>query len=717
MTITAENPAASTADDDASDARRAEIQQLLDRMKAEGDALLEGANKTLDPDDAVSQGVAALDVFEKLSVWGKAINQQVGSDGSSALDLDELHATIVKQNPQAFIVTTPYKATRGIHQWTCTDTLVELRGATPRKLEMFKPVPAGDKTWSDYFAGAGGSSSGIRMVPGALVKLAVNHWPLAIETHNYNHPDTDHDQASLARTDPSRYPRTMFAWFSPECTYWSVARGDKCDYDMESGQLALDLMDEEDDSPEARDAKWRSRMLMRDVVRFSRHHQYEAVIVENVPDILKWAAMGLWLAEMAAEGYKHKIITLNSAFAGALGQSAPQLRDRVYVVFWKARHRTPNFRKWLSPKAYCPSCGEIVESLYNPKPGPRRPMRYGPRAQYTYRCPKKMCAGTAVQPMVRPAYSAIDFSLPTQRIGDRKRPLAAKTYNRVKDGVEKFWGPLITPAGGSRNNTAYPASQPMRTQMTRENEALVMPMEGRGPVSSIKPVSEPFRTATGRHQDALVMPYYGRSGAVPASQPLGTQMASAHHALLAPESFLAPLRNNGNPEPTTRPMRTFAAGGYHHALVMRNNSGGAEMTTPAGDPMRTLTTAGHQSLIEQEPSDDSVLFSYDTGLMRPLAEPLPAQTTVEGDAVVSSGGRRFVSVDDCYLRMLAIEEIRAGMAFADGYVLLGKSKRNRVKMLGNAVTPNAARDLAAMVMEAVTGDEIPLFETDKLLLP
>jgi DNA (cytosine-5)-methyltransferase 1 len=32
-------------------------------------------------------------------------------------------------------------------------------------------------------------------------------------------------------------------------------------------------------------------------------------------------------------GYQHKVITLNSAFANALGRGAPQLRDRVYVVF------------------------------------------------------------------------------------------------------------------------------------------------------------------------------------------------------------------------------------------------------------------------------------------------------------------------------------------------------------------------------------------------
>jgi DNA (cytosine-5)-methyltransferase 1 len=148
---------------------------------------------------------------------------------------------------------------------------------------------------------------------------------------------------------------------------------------------------------------------------------------------------------------------------------------------------------------------------------------------------------------------------------------------------------------------------------------------------------------------------------------------------------------------------------------MRNNTGGAEMSTPVSEPVRTLMAGGEQSLIQ--PGDGSALFAYDTGIMRPLGEPMLTQTTVEGDALVSTGGRRFVDVDSLFLRMLAVEEIREGMAFPGGYVLLGKAKRNKVKMLGNAVTPNAARDLAAMVMEAVTGVEIPLFETDKLLLP
>lgn len=135
---------------------------------------------------------------------------------------------------------------------------------------------------------------------------------------------------------------------------------------------------------------------------------------------------------------------------------------------------------------------------------------------------------------------------------------------------------------------------------------------------------------------------------------------------------------------------------------MRNNTGGAEMTTPAGEPMRTLTTAGHQSLIRW----DHALYGYDSGDLRPLIEPMPTQTAVEGDALVGTA----VNVDDCTLRMLAVDEIKLGMDFPAGYVLLGKAKRNHVRMLGNAVTGCSAADLVACVTEAVTGVDLPRYD-------
>ena len=41
----------------------------------------------------------------------------------------------------------------------------------------------------DLFAGAGGFSEGARMA-GLEVVWAANHWPVAVEWHAANHPDT-----------------------------------------------------------------------------------------------------------------------------------------------------------------------------------------------------------------------------------------------------------------------------------------------------------------------------------------------------------------------------------------------------------------------------------------------------------------------------------------------------------------------------------------------
>ena len=43
-------------------------------------------------------------------------------------------------------------------------------------------------SWTDLFCGAGGSSTGAIQVPGVTVRMAANHWRLAVETHNTNHP-------------------------------------------------------------------------------------------------------------------------------------------------------------------------------------------------------------------------------------------------------------------------------------------------------------------------------------------------------------------------------------------------------------------------------------------------------------------------------------------------------------------------------------------------
>jgi DNA (cytosine-5)-methyltransferase 1 len=120
-------------------------------------------------------------------------------------------------------------------------------------------------TVMDFYCGAGGSSSGAELVPGVRVRYAINHWDLAIEVHNTNMPHVDHDVIDVTQADPRRYPSTDIGWFSPECTSWSVARGQTVDYAHQPGLF---------DDPLPPEAVQRSRVQMEDVPRFTAYHRY-----------------------------------------------------------------------------------------------------------------------------------------------------------------------------------------------------------------------------------------------------------------------------------------------------------------------------------------------------------------------------------------------------------------------------------------------------------
>ena len=100
-------------------------------------------------------------------------------------------------------------------------------------------------TITDQFCGAGGSSQGARrlsrkMGGGLEIVLAMNHWRLAIETHNTNFPQTDHDCADISACDPRRYQSTDILITSPECTNHSLAKGVKRKYQQTNNLLLLD---------------------------------------------------------------------------------------------------------------------------------------------------------------------------------------------------------------------------------------------------------------------------------------------------------------------------------------------------------------------------------------------------------------------------------------------------------------------------------------------
>lgn len=617
---------------------------------------------------------------------------------------------------------------------------------------------------TDLFCGAGGSSLGAELAGGEL-RLALNHWPRAIETHATNFQQADHDCNDVSALTTARiraYPDTDILLASPECTNHSLAKGGKRVKPQASSLF--------DDGPGGSDEQERSRATMWDVVRFAEQkilkgRPYKGIVVENVPDAFWWgperpgfkngdgSLFDAWLQAMDALGYRHEIVWLNSMFAGALqaGRSVPQSRDRMYVVFWLKEIREPNLR--VEPLAWCPKCEILVEGRQTFKPGGLkksggRPWgKYG--QQYFYTCPT--CAGT-VFPGAVPAAAAIDWSLPIGRIGDRKKPLEASTRGRIRRGWEKTLAePFSMRIGGTGN--PKPLTLPLMTQTARHEAAMVFPNAGntfeRTPGNRARDAATaPLDTVHGTLERAMLIPPMGQGpGQAAGAAPWPTQTSTTRPALVMANTengvprdatagpaqtlrtegglslVMANRANNvgkladGSPTP---PVLT----GEHLALVMRNNEDKAgEQTTPSSEPIRTLTGRCHQSLVipyyrngNGSSSDASPMPTVSTrdrialvvpftrnGRCRPVDRDVVPTMASEGPPAVVVTEE---DIDNSYFRMFDLHEIAAAMAMREHVDGLAEyvvlgNRRERMAQYGNAVTPPAMELLVGRLIEVM----------------
>lgn len=565
-------------------------------------------------------------------------------------------------------------------------------------------------TITDLFCGGGGSSTGAIQVPDIEIRMAANHWDLAVQVHNENHPDADHAAVDLHEENPAYFPRTDILWASPECTKWSQASGGKYATVSTEADL-LSLLDPElvDEDPETAIVQ-RSRLLMFDVLRFAEHHRYKAMVIENVVDIAtnpKYAAAwALWRKSLTTLGYEFRVVSLNSMHAQAHGDPAPQSRDRLYVVCWLKGNRAPDIDKVMRPLAWCPACSKVVESQQVWKNG-RTVGKY--RTQYVYihgQC------GTTVEPGYLPAAAAIDWSLRGTRIGDRPRPLADKTRRRIAAGIAKYWAPFHMESGGNQYDAADPKHpahgrpdgyyrawstlDTLKTLHTQETKALVVPLEGRAG-DRVNSAEQPLRTQTSRHLDAFVTDgqFGGRDWS---TTNVASTLTTYDNASVIEPPFIAELRGGGSDaRPASDPMSTVTASGNHHALLLPYY-GATKSTQPTSKPIGTLTTVDRYALITRHYSSQGDGAEMTT----PAHEVMRTLTTTAQQSIITPGDLRAAEarVDDCLFRMLEPHEVAAGMAFPADYKW-GGTRRQRVKLAGNAVTPPAARDLIAAVAESL----------------
>ena len=166
---------------------------------------------------------------------------------------------------------------------------------------------------ADLFCGAGGSSTGaekaISSIGGVMKLVAVNHWPLAVRTHQINHPRARHVVEDVTMADPEAIVpegRLDLLMASPECKFYSRARGGKPIHDQ-------------------------GRMNPWAVFNWLTKLDVRRVLVENVPEFTEWGPLGedgrpikkrkrehfeAWFMTFLALGYRAEWRMLNSADYG-----------------------------------------------------------------------------------------------------------------------------------------------------------------------------------------------------------------------------------------------------------------------------------------------------------------------------------------------------------------------------------------------------------------
>jgi DNA (cytosine-5)-methyltransferase 1 len=182
--------------------------------------------------------------------------------------------------------------------------------AQPRRKHT---TPGVTLTMTDAFSGAGGSSEGMAQA-GFHVAAAANHSPVAIATHQRNHPDTEHILANLSEVDWRTFPSTNVLWASPSCV-WHARSG---------GRTQPPVLEE----MRRADAGSVDRATAFAVIAATEVHRYDAVIVENVVEFQAWSLYSWWLDGMRALGYRHQVVTLDAADVGAA-----QRRVRYFAIF------------------------------------------------------------------------------------------------------------------------------------------------------------------------------------------------------------------------------------------------------------------------------------------------------------------------------------------------------------------------------------------------
>ena len=501
--------------------------------------------------------------------------------------------------------------------------------------------------FADLFAGGGGTSTGAFMVPGIHVTWALNHDPIAIKTHEANHPETKHYQADIRTQNVKELEQVDGLWASLECTEHSKAKGGKTKV---TGSFTLG---------------W-------ELHRYIVHCDPQIIYIENVPEFIRWGELkngkrvkgkeGLeylrWIQSIKDLGYTN----YERKFLNAANYGCPTRRIRYFGIFtkpgipviWpKATHAEKDnifgLPKWKACREYL-DLGNEGNSIF----------------------------GREFNENVRKG---------------KRHPLSVNTLKRIAGGIKKFVPEVYMIMKYYGNSTdgndfnCHSLDSPLHTIRTKDSHVLVK-MEKIQFIQdycfsdSFQTPDEPLRSQLTRQTKQLItIKKQFISKNYNGTRPDGR---TQHHC----QSLEKP-----SPTITTSNIPTVVTVQGQFISQQNNSNGKPEANNKGLDvPLNSPTTEEKFQFITTYFNSGGNPGSQNSSIEKPL-----------GTILTEANKKALVTVDnnqvpefDVKMRFLTEDELASIMGFPEGYFKkddLNLSKKAIIKMVGNSVPVDMARAL------------------------
>jgi DNA (cytosine-5)-methyltransferase 1 len=522
----------------------------------------------------------------------------------------------------------------------------------------------------DLFCGAGGLSTGLALACEDLdrdVKLAaVNHWDIAIETHEQNHPWADHYHSGVKALKPIEVfleGDIDILIAAPSCTDHSKARG---------GQPV---------NPQ-------DRMSPFAILDWIAQLRPRSVLIENVPEFKQWGPVidgqptrnaqffEAWTHTMEGEDGLGYTVSHRELTAADYGD--PTSRKRLFIVA-----RRDDAPVWPDPS----------HSETGDQPGTE---------------------------VWRSAAEIIDWSERGQSIwtrglqGNGKVPLAANTMQRIAQGIRRYGHDDLEPFADAISALGKDEVRDLQDDVVPVSEVADAVAERKEPFLVKAEVVAPDPDADRTYEDGVglcpptIKGQHG--GSVPrdaAEEPVQTVTTDGNIQIYEPETFVLPrnqvygdLHSNASYDPEDRPLHTVTAQNHDGHLVTPylvpyygERDGQKPRTHALDDPLPTVTATG---------SDPYLATPYLTVYngqsdAADVEDPLPTVTTRDRFGLVLP--ELYPWGLDVRYRMLQPRELAAAQGFPDDYEFAGGTKKAVTEQIGNAVPVNLATALCRQLLE------------------